>query len=226
MRATPALPLLAFLAGCLSPAPTPDASLGEASSFHGGLTASASQADLDELHRLAQAEGWDLLILGGFPMQYQARGEGADACERLRAVFQTKPYVSSVGACRAQRPVEDGDAPTSDRDDAPHGTGDATSSAWGFRGSFSDDHAPADERAVCDAAGQGDACAMMKSDPPQYSFSYPARRDCDDARARVLAVPHVARVTGCRDLAGNPDSPPGPWRRAAARDPTPAPANG
>lgn len=103
--------LLAMLfgAGCLAPAPSVE---GERM-FSGAFTREATQADLDELHRLTRSEGWDLLVLESFPMQYQARGDGEGACGRLRAAFQQEAYVASVGECREVTRSAEPDAPTS-----------------------------------------------------------------------------------------------------------------
>lgn len=69
---------------------------------------------------------------------------------------------------------------------------------WRFGGSFTQDYTQEDARAVCDAAREHNPeCAMAASFPPQYGFVFPSREACEAARARVLAVPHVAGVTPC-----------------------------
>ena len=195
-----ALPLL-LLAGCLD-APQDsrdgapgggqaDASLAAPYSLWGAFTENASQADLAEVDALARAEGWDAAILESFPMQLSATGRGEEACERLRAALATKAYVARVGECQRAQASDEPDAPTSS------GVTQAEDSLWRFRGSFTQDFTDEDVRAVCRAAGHGDDCAMMKSLPPQYAFTYASREACEAARGRVLAVPHVAGVTEC-----------------------------
>lgn len=208
MRAPLLLVPLLLLAGCLdAPQGSPggagnddpaggDAADGGTRRLGGSFTAEATQAQVQEAQGLAAAEGGDMAILESFPLQFAVSGLGADACGRLHAALDAKPYVASVRACEEMRADGDPDTPTGTAS-SPPATG-AGPGAWGFRGSFTQDFTDEDARAVCEAAGRGEDCAMMKSYPPQYAFSYPAREACEEARARVLAVPHVAGVTECR----------------------------
>ena len=209
MRRTPLLlaPLLAaglLLAGCMD---APQGSTGDPGGGDGGaptnathhlggaFTREVTQAQLDEAQALARAEGADMLLLESFPLQFSVPGLSAEACARLRGALDAKDYVAEVRACQPTQQGGDPDAPTSS---GPSQPANATQGAWRFHGTFTQDFTDEDVRAVCEAAGRGDDCVMMKSLPPQYDFSYPTREACEAARERVLGVPHVAGVTECR----------------------------
>lgn len=100
MRGALLVPLL-LLAGCL------DAPSGGPHRLGGSFTAEATQAQVDEARALAEAEGGDMAVMESFPLQFGVTGLSGEACGRLRAALDAKPYVASVGACQEARPLEE-----------------------------------------------------------------------------------------------------------------------
>lgn len=59
-------------------------------------------------------------------------------------------------------------------------------------GSFTQDRTQADIDAVCDIVKVYNApCVLMESFPEQFSFRFPSAPACEQARARIVAVPHT-----------------------------------
>lgn len=160
----------------------------------GAFTEAATQADIQEAGALARQEGAELLVMESYPAQFQARGMDASGCERLRAALQAKAYVARVGECQPVTQSADPDEPVS------HAPSSAASGKWGFGGSFTVEHTDDDVRAVCKAGTGNESCPIMKSAPPQYTFTFASEQECKEARQRVLAVPHVADVRECVPL--------------------------
>ena len=77
----------------------------------------------------------------------------------------------------------------------------AAPESWFFTGSFTSGYTQDDVRAVCGIVSPDEPCVMGASEPPAYGGGGGSRAACDDARTRVLAVPHVARVDVCRRMA-------------------------
>lgn len=91
--------------------------------------------------------------------------------------------------CTRIVPSGDPDAPTSS----------PAAERWTLRGTFVPGYSAADIDAVCRAGTGSTPCAMMKSEPPQYSFGFTTREDCEDARAVIADVPS-ARPGDCTPM--------------------------
>jgi hypothetical protein len=84
-----------LLSGCGSP--------DESATFQlsGSFTADRTQEDLDEFHAIVEPYSDDVAIMESFPEQFSIRGI-VGGCEQLRATLDSKQYIASVGACRAE----------------------------------------------------------------------------------------------------------------------------
>jgi hypothetical protein len=62
---------------------------------------------------------------------------------------------------------------------------------WYLGGSFTTERTQADIDAVCAAGAGSGECALMESYPEQFGFRFSSMAKCDEARAKIAAVPHT-----------------------------------
>ena len=132
--------------------------------LHASFGPGYTQADVDEVCRILACEGMET----SDPPRIAGWFRTHAACERARERVLQVPHATTE-AC-----------------------GKTLSSAWwAFHGSFQEGYTQEDITAVCRAATARDACALTKSEPPGFSFSYPTLEVCEKVRDEVGAVPHV-----------------------------------
>lgn len=104
-----ALLIVAVLAaGCLGASESRDDWM-----VSGSFTREASQLDMEELGKLARAEGGESAFLESFPVQFVVTELMEQKCRALRAELTSRAYVASIGDCRPRGVSADPDAPTS-----------------------------------------------------------------------------------------------------------------
>lgn len=91
---------------------------------------------------------------------------------------------------------------------APPSTDEPPAARWRLHGTFTTERTDEDMAEVCRIGTGNASCALMESFPEQYAFVFPTRDACEDARARIAAVPN-ARPGACVALeaSGEPDAP-------------------
>ena len=188
MRALAVLSLV-LLAGCLEPGgSTPPASRGEDEAWilGGAWTQEHTQADIDAWCEVAKRYGNECLVMESFSPQYALRFTSEARCEAARAEVLALQNITAR-ACSRVEPSDDPEQPTSSPPQA----------RWTLHGTFAPGYTAADVDAVCEAGTGATPCAMMKSEPPQYSFGFASREACEEARAKIVAVAS-ARPGECR----------------------------
>lgn len=65
----------------------------------GHFTGDHSDEDIEEVRRLAEERGGELVVLESSPEQFQARGMSLEECEAFRSEVEQKPYVDRVDGC-------------------------------------------------------------------------------------------------------------------------------
>lgn len=139
--------------------------------LHASFGPGYTQEDVDEVCHILRCEG----VETSDPPRIAGWFRSHAACERARERVLAVPHATAE-AC-----------------------GTTLSSAWwAFHGSFQEGYTPEDVTAVCRAATARDDCALMKSEPPQFAFSYPTLEVCERVRDEVRAVPRVT-VGACSE---------------------------
>jgi hypothetical protein len=164
---TPALP-----SSPPTPTPSPPAQTWR---LGGAWTAEYTQADIDAWCAIAREYGNECVVMESFPPQYAMAFATEADCLEARERILALDHVTARECVPAGEPSAQPDAPVS-------------SGEWSLHGTFTQDFTQDDIEAVC-VAGTGEpTCAMMKSYPPQYVFRFATRAECDEARAKILAV--------------------------------------
>lgn len=80
---------------------------------------------------------------------------------------------------------------------------------WYLGGAWTQEYTQADIDAWCEVAREYDnECAVMESYPPQYGLRFEGEAPCREARAKVLALPHItARECVRLEPSDDPDQP-------------------
>lgn len=66
------------------------------------------------------------------------------------------------------------------------------SEEWYLGGSWTADYEQGDIEAWCVIAEEyGNECAIMESFPPQFGLRFTSQVRCEEARAKIVAVPHT-----------------------------------
>lgn len=153
--------LAALLAGCVEEGIPADARVVP---LQVSFRPGYSQADVDEACRI--------LACGGFEASDPPRTAGwfstLEKCEAARERVLAVPHAVAAEC------------------------GERLGTAWwSVHGAFLPGYTEADIAAVCKAGTGRDACAILKSEPPQFNFAFATREACEDALADIRAVPRV-----------------------------------
>ncbi|HET6404655.1 MAG TPA: hypothetical protein VFH78_08405 [Candidatus Thermoplasmatota archaeon] len=157
-------------------------------SLHGTFTQERTDATLDAWCDVAQRYGNPCMLMESFPEQYRLGFSSLEECtsarDELLAIEHARP-----GACEPDLPSSrDPETPVSS---PPEG-------AWSLHGTFAHGYTQEDLDAWCALAEElGQTCALMKSEPPQFSWRFASLEACEDARARLAQIAAV-RAESCR----------------------------
>lgn len=189
------LALSMTLGGCLEGGggdPTP-AGPEEQWIFGGSWTPEYTQADIDAWCEVAKAYDNECIVMESFPPQYALRFESEATCKEARVKVLALPHITARECSRIE-PSDDPDQPVSSN---ASGSPGSSSGAWSFHGAFLPGYSAADIDAWCSLARElGQTCALMKSEPPQFQWSFASARACEDARVRAEGLGTV-RVDPC-----------------------------
>lgn len=171
-----ALALVTLLAGCLEAATGPGDD-DEAWIFGGAWTEGFSEADTDAWCDVATQYGNECAVMESDPPQYALRFANEATCREAREKVLALDHVTARECTRVV---------LSDDPDAP--TRSPPAERWSLHGTFAPGYSAQDMEDVCQAGAGSPDCAMTRSEPPQYSFTFSTREACEDARAGIAAV--------------------------------------
>lgn len=163
-------------------------------SLPGTFTQERTQATLDAWCEVARDHANECALMESFPEQYRLGFVSLAACEaarqRLLAIEHVRP-----GTCVPE--TGGGGAPEQPTGSPPQG-GDE---AWSLHGTFTIEYDEADIDRWCELATElGHTCALMKSQPPQFSWRFGSYETCDAARQRLGSIRNVT-TRPCDDVA-------------------------
>ena len=137
----------------------------------------STEADTAAWCDIAREYENECAVMESYPPQYALRFTSEATCQEARAKVLALDHITAR-ECTRIVPSDDPDAPTSS----------PPAERWTLHGTFAPGYTSADIDAVCRAGAGSTPCAMMKSEPPQYSFAFASRAECEDARAGIAAV--------------------------------------
>lgn len=189
--------LAVVLAGCAELPYDPDPGFGDNSGtrpilLHGTFTNDRTQEDLDDWCDVAQRYGNTCALMESYPEQYRLRFSTFEECTQARNEIAAIPHTRPGSCAESSPPTADPDAPDSSEPNVPE--------SWSLRGVFLPDHTKQDLDDWCEVAAEvRQTCALMTSEPPQFSWLLASYEECNDARFRLQRVGNLD-ATSCVEM--------------------------
>lgn len=159
----------------------------------GSFTNDRTQEDIDSWCDVARRYGNECVLMESYPEQFGLRFETFDDCAQARDELLAMPRVRA-GSCSVATGSGDHETPTSSPEEP------SVSESWSLRGSFVAGYTRSDLDLWCEIAGEfGQTCALMKSEPPQFSWFLDSYEACYNARSRIQAIESV-RTQDCVEM--------------------------
>ena len=153
----------------------------------GSFTNDRTQEDIDAWCEVARKYGNECALMESYPEQFGLRFATPEDCTAAREELAAMPRVRP-GSCREATASGDPETPTS-TPEVPE--------SRSLRGAFVPGYTASDIDRWCETAGEfRQTCALMKSEPPQFSWQLDSYDECSNARVRLQQIASV-RTDAC-----------------------------